>query len=144
MDGKKDYNKYRRPKKTFQDTLTEKEIRDYLVDYKKVDDITKVTLNTHVRYFVKNRETGKTNFRLGGYLNKVDAEKGYVILTNGKHSWSVQIKDAIFFKKEETKNLLGDYEAKLKTYKQEIKRLKKENEELKYALKKIKKRLSKD
>lgn len=77
--------KYQKPKKTFQESLTNEAIKEKLKGYKKVSDITTVIIGSHLRYFTKD------GFRLGGYLNKFGENYKYLILTNGKLSWSVQI-----------------------------------------------------
>ncbi len=92
-------SQYNRPTKTFQDTLSNADIKDKLKDYKKVTDISKVIMNTHLRYFTKDKKTGNQLFRLGGVLTKVDPELRYVILSNGDVSWSVQIGTSTFFQK---------------------------------------------
>lgn len=107
---KKTFNNYKRPETTFQDTLSKEDIKEQLKDYKKVDNITSVSIGTHLRYFTINPKTGEKAFRLGGTLNKIDPEGRFVILDNGRGTrWSVQIKSAIFFSKlreEEIKNEL--------------------------------------
>ena len=133
-----------KPKTTYQDKLTPKEIKEKLEEYKKVDDISKVSLNAHLRYFTVN-DKGEKQFRLGGFLTKIDIEKGYVVLSNGKLSWSVQLKNTIFFQKmtfqELKKELKEDMEKK---FKEEIKVLKDENKKLKNALKEIKSQATKN
>ena len=44
---------YKRPKQTYTDKLTDEDIKAKLEDYIEVDDISKVPLNTHVRYFTE-------------------------------------------------------------------------------------------
>lgn len=133
-----------KPKTTYQDKLTPKEIKEKLEEYKKVDDISKVSLNAHLRYFTVN-DKGEKQFRLGGFLTKIDVEKGYVVLSNGKLSWSVQLKNSIFFQKmtfqELKKELKEDIEKK---YKEDLKVLKDENKKLKNALKEIKSQATKN
>jgi hypothetical protein len=155
---------YERPKKTYQDTLTNKEIKEKLAEYKKCTDIKKVSIGTHLRYFTTDPETKKLLFRLGGTLNKIDPEGRYVILNNGTVSWSVQINGTQFWQKlseaeikeelkeglkeELKKELLTDSHANIdqenKELKKEIKILYKkietldnENEKLKDQLNKI-------
>jgi len=81
---------YVRPKKTFQDSMSSDDIKEKLKEYKKVTDIRKVIIGTHVRYFTKDKETKANVFRLGGFLTKFGDEYKYVILSNGSISWSVQ------------------------------------------------------
>ncbi len=123
-------------KNSYQNKLSPSEIKEKLEEYKRVEDISKVSLNAHLRYFTINDKTGEKQFRLGGFLTKIDIEKGYVILSNGQLTWSVQIKNSIFFqkmtfqelKKELEKDLKNDIEKK---YLNEIKNLKSENKKLK-------------
>ena len=133
-----------KPKTTYQDKLTPKEIKEKLEEYKKVDDISTVSLNAHLRYFTVN-DKGEKQFRLGGFLTKIDIEKGYVVLSNGKLSWSVQLKNTIFFQKmtfqELKKELKEDIEKK---YKEDLRVLKDENKKLKNALKEIKSQATKN
>ena len=94
---------YKRPKKTFQDKLTPKQIQELLVDYVEVENIKDVPIDTHIRYFVK--EKNKKLFRTGGFLlNKAKSDK-YIILTNRKISWSVDTKKSILFRKLSGKEL---------------------------------------
>lgn len=131
-------------KNSYQDKLSPDEIKQKLEEYKRVDDISTVSLNAHLRYFIINEKTGDKQFRLGGFLNKIDKEKGYVILSNGQLSWSVQIKNSIFFKKmtfqELKKELIEDVG---QIYNDEIKKLKDENKKLKDTLKEIKSQATK-
>lgn len=135
-------SKYKRPANTYTDLLTNDDIIDKLEDYKRVDDIFKVPLGTHIRYFKNDK--GKKKFRLGGVLIKNDGLPKYVVLSNGKFSWSVQIKDVVaFFRKmtiNEIKNdyeeLIDDLEQKNEKFKKIVKQLENENLQLKELLKK--------
>ena len=88
-------DKYERPKKTYQDTLTPEDMRERLINYEKVDNIDFVPVNTHVRYMIKDKKSGKSLFRLGGFLTKKNPS--YVILSNGKFTWSVDRANATQF-----------------------------------------------
>jgi hypothetical protein len=145
---------YKRPETTYQDTLTNKEIKEKLKDYKKCTDIKNVSIGTHLRYFITNSNNEKV-FRLGGTLNRIDPEGRYVILGNGSLSWSVQAGGAQFWQKlsehelkeelkEELKKeiLLDDsksqtLEKENKNLKKELKLLTKKNELLTAQLEKI-------
>ena len=89
---------YKRPKHTFQDKLTDEEITDKLRFYKKVDNIKDVPLSTHLRYMLIE-DNGENKFRMGGILLRADGLPNYVVLSNGGKSWSVQVKNCIFFQK---------------------------------------------
>lgn len=119
---------YKRPKTTYQEQLTADEIAEKLQGYEKVDDISEVPLNTHIRYF-KIEKDGTHTFRTGGFLfNKTNADK-YVYLSNGKNSWVVQINGAIFYRKishtEEIDALHRHYKKKLQDKDVIINKLKK-------------------
>ena len=127
-------NAYIRPKKTVQDTLSNDEIKDKLKDYKKVSDIRKVIIGTHLRYFSKDKVTKKPVFRLGGFLTKFGDEYKYVILSNGTISWSVQNnQDTQFWSKMNSKEIITNLETEIEDkVKEEIdekyKKLKEKNE----------------
>ncbi len=52
---------YTRPKHTIQDKMTEEEIEEKLADYLEVEDITKVPIGTHIRYYtlVPDKDSGE-------------------------------------------------------------------------------------
>jgi len=82
---------YQRPIKTVQDSLTADDIKDKLKGYKKVSDITKIIIGSHMRYFTKDPKKKKDVFRLGGFLSKFGEDYKYLVLQNGNFSWSVQL-----------------------------------------------------
>lgn len=90
---------YVKPEQTYQQTLSNQEIKEKLKEYKKVDDIRKVCIGTHCRYFSYDHKTKEKLFRLGGNLNKVDPEGRFVVLSNGTVSWSVQVAGTLFYQK---------------------------------------------
>lgn len=122
---------YKKPLITLQDKLTDKEIADKLFDYEEVNNISSVKLNTHVRYFILKKNKKKL-FRLGGYLiNKENSDK-YVVLSNGQSTWSVQVKDTIFYRKLDSQEIMDKFNDqidelndKLIKYKIELGRLRK-------------------
>ena len=128
---------YNRPKKTYQEKLSPKEIKEKLLEYVQVDDITTVPLNTHVRYFSFNPKTGEKLFRLGGFLTRKELDDPYVILSNGSSSWSVQKKTTVFFKKMTIKDLRAEYEDEIKRLTKENKKLTKENKKLVETLEQV-------
>ena len=108
---------YKRPKVTYQEQLTADEIAEKLQGYEKVDDISEVPLNTHLRYF-KTEKDGTQTFRTGGFLQNKTNASTYVMLSNGKSVWSVQVKNTVFFRKlthkEEITAIHNLYKKKLK------------------------------
>jgi len=123
-------DKYIRPQKTVQDKLTPNQIKDLLKDYVEVANIKSISLNTHVRYFSKQKD-GRKVFRIGGYLiNNKEADK-YIVLSNRIRSWSVNTKGSIFFKKISTDELTEVHNDEVEELKQIIKSLYNENKKLK-------------
>lgn len=124
---------------SYQNNLSPEEIKEKLEEYKKVEDISKVALDAHLRYFTINTNTGEKLFRLGGFLKKIDLEKGYLVLSNGSLTWSVQIASSIFFQKmtflELKKEIIAEAEKKNES---KLQKLISENKKLKEALKEIK------
>ena len=99
-------NNFIRPKLTFQDTI-QKNYQDYLNGYDDVIDISKIPLETHIRYISLDKNNKKV-FRLGGFLKYKN--KDYIVLGSSDTKWSVPIKhynntkdkvvfETIFFKK---------------------------------------------
>ena len=152
-------NGYSRPDKTYQDKLSNQEIKEKLKEYKKVVNIKAVSIGTHLRYFSVDPKSKEKVFRLGGTLNKIDPEGKYIVLSNGSVTWSVQIPNAIFYQKmteaefkeelkkeikkemmsevqtpyenvEELKKEIKNLKTKIEQYKESEKKYKKENEAL--------------
>lgn len=129
---------------SYQSTLTEEEIAKKLVDYVRVktEDVYKIPIGTHIRYFSVDKKTGKRQFRLGGVINKFDQEKKFLVCSNGTFSWSVQIPLSIIYKKltpSELKEVVKhETLEKVKVDKNEIVKLMEENKELKKMIKQIK------
>ena len=91
---------YQRPQKTYQERLTNQDIKNILKDYIMVEDINKVPIGTHVRYFITDQESKKKKFRLGGMITKIDPFGRYIMLSNGQtQPWSVQLSNSIIYKK---------------------------------------------
>ena len=136
---------YEKKKTTYQESLSKEEIKEKLEEYRLVEDISTVALNTHLRYFTINPKTGEKQFRLGGFLAKIDLEKGYVILNNNSLSWSVQLQNTAFFQKmtfQELKQEIMDEAMEIAKKKygnpELIEKLTQENQELKHEIKKLK------
>jgi hypothetical protein len=128
---------YKRPKHTIQDKMTEEEIEEKLEDYIEIEDIFKVPLNSHIRYYTlipgKDGEIKKA-FRLGGQLKNKDNADKYIILSNGKVTWTVQMETSILYRKMTLEEIKEDYENIIKDLEEANLQLKKDNKKL---LKKI-------
>jgi len=131
-------------KKTFTGNLTKDEINEKLQDYKLVDDISKVPLGTHLRYFVM--KDGTKLFRMGGNLKRnLDLPKFIVLVNALGTEWTVQVKDATFYKKMTLKEIKEEYDGiidelheKIKKYKTKIEERDNVIAELQETIKKLK------
>jgi hypothetical protein len=134
---------YRPPETTYQSTLTPEEIAKKLVDYERVskDDIFKIPIGTHIRYFSKNPKTGEKQFRMGGNLTKFGDNNEYLVCSNGNFSWSVQLEGTTIFKKltiQEVKDKAKrEVLDKKDDNKNDMAKILQENKELKQMLKAI-------
>jgi hypothetical protein len=138
---------YQKPKTTFQESLSQDEIKEKLKDYKRVESVKEILIGSHVRYFTKTPDSKKPVFRLGGVLTKFGEDYKYVVLSNGKLSWSVQVPTSIFYVKKSLKEMNesspnNEETEKLKDKLDEMKKLLKEqynqNQKLKQKLDTVK------
>jgi len=128
---------YERPKHTIQDKMNDNEIEEKLADYLEVEDINKVPIGTHIRYYTlvpNDKGEIKKAFRLGGQLHNKDNADKYIILSNGKITWTVQTETSILYRKMTIDEIKDDYENFIKDLEDEVAQLKKDNKKL---LKKI-------
>lgn len=124
-------NGYVRPAVTMTDQLSKEQIEEKLEDYVKVEDIFKVPLGVHMRYF--SNINGKMIFRMGGLLHKNTGLPEYVILSTtptGKPGWSVQVKDTIFYRKMTLNEIKIEYQTIIDELIEKNKKLKDENKKL--------------
>ena len=110
-------------KKTFTENLTKEDINEKLEDYKLVDDISKVQLDTHLRYFIK--KDNEMLFRMGGNLKRNFDLPNFLVLKNAIGTeWTVQVKDTIFYKKMSIKEIKEEYDGIISELHDKIKKLK--------------------
>jgi hypothetical protein len=86
--------KYTGPKKTFTEKLTKNEIKNLLDGYTETP-FDKLHIGHNVRYFVNNVKSGNLDFRMGGFIIKI--EEDFVIISNGTVNWSAQKKNTIYW-----------------------------------------------
>jgi hypothetical protein len=133
---------YKKVGKSYQDNLSPDEIKEKLEEYKPVYDISTVPINSHIIYFIFDPKTNKKQFRLGGFLTKI--EKEYIVLSNGTLSWSVQKKTAVFYQKMSLQEIKQELVSQIsKTMNKKLEQLKEENRLLKQTLKDVKKTVRK-
>jgi hypothetical protein len=87
---------YNKPPITYTESLSKDEIKELLKDYKKVENINDIKKGEHLRYFNKSVDE-MYKFRLGGKLIINETLPKYIVLSNKKKTWSVQVKDTIFY-----------------------------------------------
>jgi len=116
---------YKRPEITYTEKLSKSQIRELLFDYeeiKNIKNLEKIEPGVHIRYF-ENKD-GEIKFRTGGIMT-VNKYPDYIVLSNGKLSWSVQIKSCVFFRRITIKEVRDEYEKELIKLDAENKGLKK-------------------
>jgi len=133
-------DKYKKPQNTVQDNLTQEDINQLLEEYNEIENIHQLKIGLHIRYysFLKSGKTEKKIFRMGGTIIKIDFEKKYIVLSNGKITWSVQLNDKnILYKKMTTEEIKDFYENEINTIESEQSQIKLKNDKLKYNLKEL-------
>lgn len=131
---------YIKPANTIQDNLTKEDIDLLLEEYDEVENIQQLRNGIHIRYFTVSRlgRTEKKLFRMGGTIIKVDLDKKYIVLSNGKITWSVQLNNKnILYKKMSTEAIKDFYENEINTIESEQFLLKSTNNKLKINLKEL-------
>jgi hypothetical protein len=102
---------YEKPYITMAEMLTDDQIKKMLEDYKRVKPI-ELVKGDHVRYFTVT-DGKSTSFKLGGSVLKTDGLPTFIVLTNGKLTWSVQCKNNILFKKISQTETINDLKTEL-------------------------------
>ena len=118
---------YKKDGNTTQDNLTNDDINILLEEYAEVDEITELKPGIHVRYFniITKKNSEQKIFRMGGTIIKIDYDKKYMVLSNGKISWSVQINNNnIFYRKMTTQEVKDFYENELNNMEEDVKKYK--------------------
>jgi hypothetical protein len=114
---------YVRPKFTATDLLTREEIELRLKNFEKVEpeDVEKITPGTRIQYFDISDDKD-FRYRPGGSVitNKYPL---YIVLANGRKSWSVQLKTNILYKEKDISKIEAAFEEKLKEKQQTIDQL---------------------
>lgn len=135
--------RYRKTGNEVQSNLTQEDINLLLEEYEEVNDVTtELKTGLHIRYYslVKDKKKKgefKKLFRLGGNIIKIDPEFKYVVLTNGKLSWCIQLDNTIIYKKMSIKDIKDFYENELNVKDDIIKRKDKKIEKLKDIIEKL-------
>lgn len=99
---------------TATDMLTSEEIKDRLKNYERVnkEDSDKIVPGTRVQYFEELKD-GSLKYRPGGTMI-VNKSPTYMVMSNGRITWSIQLEKIFLFKEKDYDTLKRDYEEKLK------------------------------
>lgn len=112
---------YVRPKLTATDMLSREDIQERLKNYEQVspDDVEKIVPGTRVQYFQVDKNDEMMRYRPGGTVI-VNQYPVYLVLSNGRKSWSVQLKNNIIFKEIDVDAIKKKYEERIKEKDREI------------------------
>lgn len=114
---------YKKPITTATELLSPEEIKTRLKNFYRLlpDNIIDLPINTRIQYFQVLPEN-KFKYRSGGTLiiNKAPL---YLILSNGRKNWSVQLDSHIIFAGEDIDKIKEEYEKKLLEKDKKIKHL---------------------
>ena len=134
-------DKYVKTGDEVQNKLTQEDIELLLEEYEEVNDPTELKVGTHVRYYtmVLNKKTKiyEKVFRMGGNIINIDPEYKYVVISNGRLSWSVQIANTDFYRKMTIQDIKQFYENVLDEKDEQVKKYKHSYEKAKLAYKKV-------
>lgn len=109
--NKKNDNNEQKKQITFKpiDLLTAEQIKEKLYNYEQVDryDIENLFPGTRIQYF-EIMENNKFRFKPGGIIT-INGYPNYLVLTNGRKSWSVQLVNHIIFKEQSVDLIVKKY-----------------------------------
>jgi hypothetical protein len=98
---------YVRPKVTASELLSKEDIEERLKDYKRLykADIESLKDGDHIRYFEVNGKN--TKYKPGGYVVSNGYPK-YIVLSNNRSNWCVQLDNHILYKRLDVELLVAD------------------------------------
>ena len=112
---------YVKPAKTKSESYSLDKLEEILENYSETA-ITAIPVGTLVKYFSK--VDGKDKYRPGGRLINKSGLPKYVVLSNGKRSWSVQVEGTKFFRRMTDDEIKDEYEDIISEKNDIIKKLK--------------------
>lgn len=125
---------YVKPDITATDLLSKEQIISRLKNYEQViPTIKNLPVSSRIQYF-EILDTDNFRYKPGGTVI-VNKYPKYLVLTNGRKNWSVQIKSHVIFKQKDVSDIENNYETIIRHKNNEIRQLNKKNKDL---LKKIK------
>jgi len=109
-------------------------VEEKLEDYIEAP-IEDIQVGSLVRYFVV--KNGAKTYRQGGRLINKNGLPAYVVLSNGKNSWSVQVASAVFYRRMSIKEIELEYKSTIDELEDENESLKEDNKKLKNTIFKL-------
>ena len=105
---------YVKPNITAIDLLTPGDIKKRLINYEKIttECVEILVPSTRIQYFEIMKDN-KFRYKPGGAIIK-NGYPDYLVLSNGRISWSVQLKNHIIFKEINVDTIVNEYKEKLK------------------------------
>ncbi len=101
--------------------LSTEEIKNRLTNYEQISDTQHLVYNNKIIYF-EILPNGKYKFKPGGNLI-VNKHPVYIVLSNGKKTWSVQLDKHIIFREIDLDSIKKKYEEIIKDKDKQIKEL---------------------
>jgi hypothetical protein len=104
---------YERPELTATDLMNPNDIKKRLINHELIrnEELEHITSNTRIQYFEVTKDA--IRYKSGGFLI-INKYPTYFILANGKTSWSVQLKNNIFYREISLNRVKEEYENKIK------------------------------
>lgn len=99
---------YKKPYLTVSDILSPEEIKRILRNYEQVTDLSSLVQGDIVKYF-EILDNGKYKYKPGGRV-VINKQPDYLVLSNGKKSWSVQLNKHVIFREIDINKIIFEYE----------------------------------
>lgn len=99
---------YKRPPLTVSDILSPEEVKRILRNYEQVTNLSSLLQGDIVKYF-EILDNGKYKYKPGGRVI-VNKQPDYIVLSNGKKSWSVQLNKHVLFREIDIDKIILKYE----------------------------------
>jgi hypothetical protein len=124
LGDQSDTDSYQKPEKTATDLLSPDEIKKRISNYEQVhgEALAEIVPNTRVQYF-EVLEDKSFKYKPGGIVI-VNKYPDYMVLSNGRRNWSVQLINHIIFKEIDIDSLKSNYDTIIAEKDRQIEQLK--------------------
>lgn len=99
---------YKKPYLTVSDILSPEEIKQILRNYEQVTDLCSLVQGDIVKYF-EMLANGKYKYKPGGRV-LINKQPDYLVLSNGRKSWSVQLNKHVIFREIDIDKIILKYD----------------------------------